>query len=248
MKKHLLVLFSFILLVNFVFSQKGKAWFEAGLKGGGGLSLIVNKNVWDDKKACAPSFSAAYSYGGRLAVNLSENHQVAFESMWGMRSQQYSFLIDSVQYEKSFKLSINDLALFYRFNGNNGGYVELGGQMTMISKATEKNSLGEFDIKNNFQNYTSGCLGFGGNIVQSGSFTWTAGVRISYSFTDAISNDGGANSDFTYPLNDPIVRKGYSTYKLTKPIAIQVLTEFNFDLGYFAKSNCKRGRVSFMTF
>lgn len=229
-------------------AQKSKAWFEVGLKGGGGISVIVNKNLWDDKKTVAPSISGCYSYGGKLAINFTENHHLAFEGIWGMRSQKYQFLIDKVTYDKKLTLNVNDLALLYRYNGSNGGYVELGGQYTLVNKATEVNNSGSVDVKNNFTSYTSGVLGFGGNMAQSGSFTWTMGVRITYAFTDAISAAGGAGQGYSYPLNDPIIRKEYTSYKMTKPITVQVLTEFNFDLGYFARSNCKRGRVTFLSF
>jgi hypothetical protein len=239
-----------ILFISFsLAAQKSKAWFEVGVKGGGGLSLLISKNLWDDKKTVAPSFSGCYTYGGRLAINFNESHQLAFEGGWGMRSQKYTFLIDKVEYDRTLKLNVNDLFVLYRYNGGNGGYVELGGSHTLIKKGMEKTATGTTDdVKDFFTSYTSGILGFGGNIAQSGSFTWTMGVRIGYSFTDALSAAGGAGETYSYPLNDPVIRKEYSSYKATKPITIQVLMEFNFDLGYLARSNCKRGRISFLSF
>jgi hypothetical protein len=248
MKKISLVLFTVLMVFHFAKAQRSKTWLELGLKGGGGISVLVNKNVWDDKKTAAPSLSPCFSYGGKLALNFNESHQLAFEGIWGTRSQQYEFLFDKVTYDKLIKLNVNDLAMFYRFNSSNGGFVELGGQYTMIKKATETTDNGSNEITNYFTNYTSAALGFGGNLIQSGSLTWTIGVRFSYSFTDAISADGGANEDYTYPLNDAVMRKAYPSYKATKPITAQLMTELNFDIGYLTKSNCKRGRVSFMSF
>lgn len=242
------IAFALLFVSGSMLAQRNKAWFELGVKGGGGISVLVNKNVWDDKKTAAPSMSGCFSYGAKLAINMNESHQLAFESMWGSRSQKYEFLIDKVTYDKKLTLGVNDLGVFYRYNGSNGGYVELGGQYTMITKANETTSSGNSEIKRYFTNYTSAALGFGGNLIQAGSLTWTMGVRFSYSFTDAISEEGGANSSYSYPLNDAIVRKSYPTYKATKPITAQFLTELNFDIGYLSKSNCKRGRISFMSF
>ncbi len=251
MKKISLLFVILACIVQFANAQRGsksKAWLEIGLKGGGGISVISNKNIWDDKKTVALTLSPCFSYGGKLAINFNESHQLAFEGMAGMRSQQYEFLLDKVKYNKTLKYNVTDLGMLYRYNSSNGGYVELGGQYSMLVKATETNDNGSVDITNYLTNYTSGVLGFGGNLVQAGMLTWTLGVRFTYSFTDLISAEGGANESFSYPLNDAIVRKEYDSYKLTKPVTAQLITELNFDIGYLAKSNCKRGRVSFMSF
>jgi hypothetical protein len=246
MKK--IVLSSVMIMLAGIAAAQKPAWFEAGIKGGGGISSLANKNIWDDKKTVSTSLSSCYSYGGKLAVNFSEKHHLAFEAMWGVRSQKYQFLIDNKTYDKTLRLNVTDLAILYRINGSTGGYTELGGQYSMLNKATETGSSGTVDVKKNFQNYVNALFGFGGNMITSGSFTWTMGVRITYSLTDALSADGGAGQTYSYPTNDPIIRKEYSTYKMTKPITAQLITEFNFDLGYFTKSSCKRGRMTFLSF
>lgn len=247
MKKTLFTLIA-IITTFAIFSQKSKAWLELGIKGGGGISLILNNNLWNDKSSCAPSLSPCYSYGIRAAVNLNENHQLSIEGLSMQQSQDITFRINMINYEKRIIMQGNNLVMTYRFNSDNGGFVELGGQLSIIKKATETYLSQTIDVKNNYTNYTSGVFSFGGNIAQSNSFTWTVGFRITYSLTDAISASGGQGQQFSYPLNDPIIRKSYETYKSTKPITIQLISEFNFDLGYLARSNCKRGRVSFLSF
>ena len=95
MKKTVLSILSSILVISAT-AQKGKAWFELGLKGGGGISIITSKNMWDDKKEVSAVAAGCYSFGGKLAVNLNENHQLAFEYNMGMRSQKYDFLVNKV--------------------------------------------------------------------------------------------------------------------------------------------------------
>ena len=141
------------------------------------------------------------------------------------------------------------MAFLYRYHNDDGAYVEIGPQLSLIKSVTENRDGISKDVTAAFnKSYVSGVFGFGSNFIQSNAFTLAAGFRINYSLTDLISNGGGSGNAVSYPLNDVKHFKSYDTYSPTKAFSIMLHTEFNFDLGYFVRSNCNRKRVSFLSF
>jgi hypothetical protein len=230
-------------------AQKSNVWLEFGLTGNGGLGMITNKNIWNDQKTVNSTLSFCYGGGIKIGLNLSSSHEILINPEFGIKNQRFKINLDSIDYEKNIQVRGLDVSLLYRYHSENGGYVEIGPQFSTIANVSELNNGEKFDVSNNFnKGNISGVFGFGSNFVQSNAFTWTIGFRFVYGFKDLVSNEGGNGSSFSYPLNDGIYNKKFENYQPTKAVALLLHTEFNFDLGYFAKSNCKRGRVSFMKF
>lgn len=245
-----LILICFSLVINFnLYSQSGNAWIEMGVNGGGGLTVLTNKNFWNDQKVVSPHPSFGQMAGIKLSLNFLDNHEVLINPVYCMRNQKYSFDNDTVNIRKSINLRTIDVNVLYRNHNSSGGYVEIGPQFNFVSSASEKVSDEVSNSTSNFnKSFVSGVFGFGANLIQAEAFTWTLGVRLTYSFSDLISEAGGKGSNSIYPFNDRIVRKTYESYKPTHAFTFMLNTEFNFDLGYFAKSKCKRKRIAFLRF
>ena len=81
------------------------------------------------------------------------------------------------------------------------------------------------------------CLvaGFGAYFMGTDNFGITTGLRISYGFSDIISNSG---KNLLLPNF-----KNYTTYTPSHPLSIQFIIEANFDFAYVAKAQCSRRKL-----
>jgi len=250
MKLLLKVLIIPTLFINVLSAKNNPIWFDLALTGSGGGCFLTTKNIFGDSKTVNSSPSFCYAFGGKLGINFNENHEIAFNAEYYSRNQSYDIKLATLKFNKNIALSGVDLALLYRHRSDeSAGYVEIGPQMSIISSATENREGITSDVSTKFTpNYFSGVVGFGSNLVVSNAFTWTIGFRFSYCFSDMISVEGGKGTSTSYPLNDPGASKPYDSYAPFNATTFQLHTEFTFDLGYFAKSKCKRGRISFLRF
>ena len=113
------------------------------------------------------------------------------------------------------------------------------------------------DVTDNYQNYLSAVFGGGAFVAGSERFTLMIGFRIHFALTDFISDAGQDpaflqaqeqafpfpntfRADFSNLDSDP-----YADPRITRPLLIELITEFNFGLGYFAKTICG-GRVKWI--
>ncbi len=246
-----LIVLSLLICFN-AFGQRGKknpTWFDIALTGSGGGCMLTSKNMFKDTKTVTSSPAFCYGFGGKFGINFTECHEIAINAEYYSRTQKYGVKLDSAaKFDKSIALTGLDLALLYRFRGHeSSGYMEVGPMMSFVGSATQVRDGIDADVKEQFQpKYFSGVLGFGGNIVCANAFTWTAGFRFTTCFSDMISDAGGKGNNISYPLNDKGFSKDFGSYTAFKATTIQLHTEFTFDLGYFAKASCKRGRVAFI--
>lgn len=88
--------------------------------------------------------------------------------------------------------------------------------------------------------------GSGGTSMLTSKNMFKDTKTVTTSFSDMISVDRGKGSTVSYPLNDVGSSKTFDCYSAFKATTVQLHTEFTFDLGYFAKASCKRGRIGFM--
>jgi hypothetical protein len=250
MKVFISTLLTCLLICN-LHAQKGHTWFDMALTGSGGGCLMTSKNMFKDTKTVNSSPSFCYSFGGKFGINFNESHELAATVEYFNRNQSYNVNLDSLgKFKKSIVLKGLDLALLYRFRGKeSSGYVEIGPQLSLVQGAEETREGKTMDVAGQLQpSYISGVFGFGSNIVVANAFTWTGGFRFTYCLGDMISQDGGKGSNISYPLNDTGASKHFDAYTPFRTTTLVLHTEFTFDLGYFAKSKCKRGRVSFLRF
>jgi len=248
MKSSLFIVVCFFLaLVGFAQSSS-KFYFDIAAKGGHGLTLLMNKNIFNDKHIVS-EISFGSTFGGRLGGNFNENHSVNVEVLSSTFRQRYNLKTDSLSWNKTISFTTLDVAFLYR-HFVEGTYIEVGPEFAFIKRAGEENSIsGNTDITKNFvPNYMAGVLGFGANLIGSDNINVMLGFRASYSLTDIISDAGGKSNNRSYPLNDNFYKTTYTSYSSTNPLTLRILLEISFDLGYFTNSNCNKNRTRFVTF
>ena len=244
MKKITIVGF-LIIISHSLYSQ---SWLEVGLKGGYGLDFMINKNLSNDITHTM-KFSYGYTYGGKLGWNFNEAHAVTLDVLYTGFSQSYEYYKlnpDSTKsfYKKSFAFNSLDFLLMYRHT-KNASYFEIGPQFSTIKKAngTDSNPGSKFvgDVSSNLsKTYYSAVIGAGGLLAGTENFRVILGIRVLYALDDIISQQGQNN-------NFPSGNK-YGSYQKSNPLSAMMVLEMNYDLGFLAKTNCKKKKTSFLFF
>ena len=235
------------MLSHILFAQGG--WIEAGLKGGYGVNFLINKNYYSDHNF-SPKLSFGYMFGGKIGINFNETHSVTIDVTSSVFEQKFNYSTlnaDSVTrtiYSGSIGYNSLDFLLMYR-KASDGGYIEIGPQYSMVAKVRlkdEANSAANTtDVASNMvKSYYSAVFGFGGYLVGTENFRVTIGFRAAYGLTDIISSVGKQN-------NFPVPNE-YPAYKPTHPLTGMMVMEMNYDIGYFARSKCKKRKVRFLLF
>ena len=233
MKKALLF-FCFALSTLTVFAQE--IWIEASAKGGYGVSFLYNSNIIDDN-SYSYKFTPTYGFGAKLAVNFGAYNGLSVEGMYNTLGQDFEYNgvgITGIKNEISWK-SI-DAYLLYRYTRNRV-FIELGPMYSLVQEVNQTDAGVEFqNVENNYEkNYLSGVFGWGGYLTSAETFSLGIGMRFHYGLTDFISSEGQKNGfPNSIKIND------YPDYKKTRPAFVQVLLEFNFGIGRFAKAQCSK--------
>ena len=168
--------------------------------------------------------------------------------MLSKSAQEFTYKPDgsgtNTEYSQEIEWKTTDLAVFYRMQ-RQGMYLEIGPMLHMV-KSWSQTDEGEFSPENIDEyyedQYISAVLGVGSYILGADRFTLMFGVRMGYSINDVIS-DAGQAADFPNPNRFT----NYEEYKETHPGFVQLVLEFNFGIGYFAKASCSN-RSTFISF
>ena len=238
MRKLLAVLSSIFIFATF----HTQSWFDLGLKGGYGTSILMNNNIWGDVDY-NHQISGSYSFGGKIGLNFNENHEVTFDLMYNEFSQnflynQYDSITESSPLYKS-AISYKSLSyiLMYRHN-KEGRYSEIGTSIESIMNVQREDEIDNFQgIDNNdfIKSEANIIAGFGAYLMGSENFGITTGVRISYGLKDLISISGQNKNLPTF--------KQYESYSASHPLSIVFIIEANFDFAYVAKAQCSRRKL-----
>lgn len=255
-------IFSFIIFFLFITSQIcAQAWTDVGLKLGGGTSWLIDKNIFDDN-TYTHAFSGAFNIGAKASLNIGDSHSISFEAMIAKMKQnfEYSWTDDALGKQVGTN-TINwtnlDLYFLYRYYSQ-GAFSEIGIMRSRVQKVEQQDALAGFtnftDVSQNYQDYYSIVFGGGAFVAGSDRFTVMLGIRIHYGLTDFVSDEGRdpislAAQGQSFPFPTPI-RKDFSNLesnpyadeKITRPLLVELIAEFNFGIGYFAKTICS-GRV-----
>ena len=212
-----------------VFAQG--AWFDIGIKGAYGLTMMGNKNIFDDRNI-DHRISGGYGFGVSLGVHFGQNSGVLVEYMRSTGNQKFDDESTSSNLLIDYQWQTNDVLLLYRFSGN-GGYFEIGPKASFLSDISlEVEGTTVENVDQWFEDtWFSGVLGFGTYIAGSELFTIQAGIRLHYQFGDMV-NDAGENAGWP-------VGTVYESYKQTSLIMAQFHLEVNYAFGRFAKESCR---------
>jgi len=224
--KYLLTVF---LMTTLVVSGQSQWWFDAGVKGSYGPTMMYDQNVFDDGDY-KHKISTGTSFGGRLGVNYGYHVGLSLEYAGATSNQDFEY--DGDLYN-SFKWKTNDISTLFRYSGN-GAYVELGAKFSNVKEVELDNVMtGISDATQYFnENYTSGIFGFGSYLLGSELLTLNLGVRLHWGFTDMV-NDAGKTEG--YPI---VVESLKDPSKKTLATAAQLQMELNYAFGRFSKEAC----------
>ena len=239
---------SFIFFISLnTFSQ---AWVDCGLKGGYGITGLINSNVWNEPKI-DPLISTGYAFGGKLGLNFNLNYQITIDFIGKSSNQRYLFEPTETigSREKNIRYNAFEIPLLFRHNSDNGSFLEIGPQFSFLTGVTE--TTNEQNINSYFQSNNLGAvLGFGSYIFGGDNAYLVFGLRIHYGIQDILSNEGGRNLTKHYPINDGEMDVyssdfEFNSYAPTNPISGLAYLEFNYDLAYLVTSSCKRTVIKF---
>jgi hypothetical protein len=226
MKQLLTLLFMMTLAV----SANSQWWFDAGVKGAYGPTMMYDQNVFDDGDY-KHALSTGTSFGGRLGFNYG--YHVGLSLEYGSATSNQEFNYQNQDPYNSFKWKTNDFATLFRYSGN-GAYIEAGAKFSNV-KSVELTTLDQpaIDVSENFnKNYTSGIFGFGSYLMGSELLTLNLGIRVHWGFTDMVNETGKEND---YPF---VVEDNKDPSKKTLATAAQLQVELNYAFGRFSKEAC----------
>lgn len=225
------------LLMSAVLSGRTQTWFDIGLKAEGGLNLLINSNISNDADFTYKP-SGGYGFGAKLGVNFGD-HEVTFDGIYSRFNQNWQVnILDTASggdefYDKNFYFNAFDLILMYRYNNPNGSYVEIGPQWSVVMSAGGSNTYApgsDGDIASKMVNgFPSAVIGFGQYMFGTENFGITTGLRFKYALGDMFNDPG------TYPSPN-----AYDSYAPSNTFSAMFVIEFNYDLGYMARAQCKQ--------
>lgn len=210
-------------------------WFEAGLKGGAGMSFLYNKNVADDGNwdyALTPMYGA----GAKFSVNFGPYHGVFIEGLYNQSQQDFTYNLDGVTEDFNYNIKWQSIDLYLLYRGiRNRTYFEIGPMYSMVQQFEQGNEGSTLlETTGSYEDaYLGGVFGFGGYIVGAETFSLGIGVRLNYGFTDMVNEKGIADNLPNAPRN-----YDYESVEKTNIMFAQFLIELNFGVGRFAKTAC----------
>ncbi len=225
-----------MLFVLFSFAVNAQQlWFDAGIKGDWGPTLLFNKNAMNEQYL-NQKVSTGFGYGAKFAINFGYIHGFTFDFMINNGHQEYE-ATESKYESVDVKWKTYDAYILYRLY-RTINYMEIGTKFSKV--ASFRNN--DVDTKQFYvKSYPSAVLGFGWYVFGNKAFTGTLGIRIEYAINDIISQEGKDNG---YPVN-PFKKEPYDKYASTNPLIAQLSFELNWGLGYFAKTACGERRHFF---
>lgn len=217
-------------MMTLAVSAQSQWWFDAGVKGSYGPTMMYDQNVFDDGDY-KHAISTGTSFGGRLGFNYGYHVGLSLEYAGATSKQDFNYGNDDDF--NAFKWKHNDISSLIRYSGN-GAYIEAGAKFSSIKKVELDNvDNGISDATEFFnENYTSGIFGFGSYLLGSELLTLNLGVRIHWGFTDMV-NDAGKAAD--YPI---VVEALKEPGNKTLATAAQLQMELNYAFGRFSKEAC----------
>ncbi len=208
-------------------------WFDIGLNYAYGPTFQLNQNIGDDR-SFEHQFTMGSSYGAKIGVNFGQFSGLHVVYNLAEGNQDYE-LIDELGIDRTLNYSWNthDVMLLYRYSGY-GAYVEIGPKYSIIRDVSQTISGAEVDWTSGFTDYTSAVVGFGSYIAGSDVVSLNLGIRVAYSLTDMVSEEGRALS-----LPETTLVAGYSQEASTNPFSAMLNVELSYAFGRIAKASCQ---------
>jgi len=228
----------FFIFTAFSGLKAQELWFDAGIKGAWGPTMIIDKNIMDEAHL-NQNINTGFGYGAKFAINFGYIHGITFDFMLNNGHQTYDITENNNNGTVDIKWNTFDIYVLYRLY-RTINYLEIGPKFSKVSSfKNDDKETSDFYQKS----FPSAVLGFGWYVFGNKSFTGTLGVRVEYAFNDIVTPEG---KDLGYPVN-PYRTKGYDDPATTHILTAQLSFELNWGIGYFAKTACG-GRRHFFSF
>jgi len=209
-------------------------WIEAAAKGGYGVSFLYNSNIVNDD-AYRYNITTTYGLGAKLAVNFGPYMGISIEGMYNDLGQEFEYDFAGVRnLNNTVEWKTVDTYLLYRYTRNRV-FLELGPSYSFVQEVNQTDNGLDITEADQFyeKNYLTGVFGWGGYLTNAETFTLGIGMRLHWGLTNFVNDDGQA-------LNFPAPTAVSTSDAITRPTFVQVLLEFNFGVGRFAKAQCSK--------
>ena len=241
LKSLILFLALFLFTIN-LSGQKVYLWLDAGIKGGYGPNMLINADILNGSNM-NPKLNGSYSAGGKIGINFGEYYGITFDGMYSQFKSQFLYKPDASatqQVINDYRWTAVDIFPLFRYN-RSINYVELGPKISLVQNVRQANNSSTFtDVSSQFtETNFAAVFGFGWYAAGDDAFTVIVGARMGYQFGDFITPEGYENDQIKLGL----VEGGAPT----RPGFLQLVVEFNWGLGYYAKTVCG-GRARFFRF
>lgn len=237
------ILILFFLLASYVGLQ-AQAWTDVGIKLAGGISYLYNANLEDNNIYNPKPFkSGSYGIGAKAGLNLGEHHSINGEIMFSRMRKLFVYKTGLGETDNNNTITWNNLDVYFLYRHyREGSFIELGVMRANVNRVEQTDIAAGFttdsDVTDFYNDgYWSAVLGTGSYIAGSDRFTVMLGIRMHCALGDFISEEGKSN---VQPFPSPGVPSPEAVNTL--PILVEFVSEFNFGLGFFAKTVCS-GRV-----
>lgn len=202
-------------------------YFSLEAKGGITTALLTNNNVADDEYINYFNPMVSPSFGIGFGTHFTKDITLQIEKNWTEFKQKYIYLNNIP--EKIYKFKTGDIGFFVRGTGENGGFVGIGFKMAKLAKVSVNDSIVQGDYFAESMNFLH--FELGGPVWQNNMFDITINFRVGYCITDISKAENYTPGAYLpYPED---------SYTGTYPLTVQFFTGFNWNIGYFATSQCK---------
>jgi len=236
------------------YAGKNEQWIDIGFRISPTSSWLLNGNMMKDKNIkYVPSFG--FFGGAKIGFNFSEVVAINVEGIFEKFNQRFTSRMDSISWDKKTQLTYIDIPVILRFT-NGWKYYEIGVNLQSLKKAkgtfSSEQTIPDINSYSGFttptpdqfnKTNTSIILGWGSALWGVGGLVISTGIRLSYGLTD---NTGENYIDRDYPnpeypgyvpdLSNPTGK----SYKKTNNVSAAFMFSFDYDLGYFMSSSCRR--------
>lgn len=217
-------------------------WFDIGARGSVRTTWLYNKNLINDKDVNY-KITPGYSGGIKLGFNY-ESVSLNIEALYSTYNQKFTGT-GSTTWNSETNLLYLEIPLLFRYTKETS-YLEIGPQWSFLQKAQQSFTVdgpqgGTYTNKVTSEKYTpkvTGLVfGWGSNLFSTDGLSLSAGIRITHSFSDIISEDGGKGLNYFNPFS-----QAAASYRKTHITSAGIIINIDYDLGYFAKAKCSRKR------
>ena len=226
-------LFTFLVLLCIAIPGKAQWWFDAGIKGAYGPTMMYDQSVFDNN-TYKHKLTAGYNYGFRLGFNYGHHAGLNLEYMLSHSKQDFNY--HSEVFNK-FDVKHNDFVGTFRYSGD-GAFVEIGAEYANIKDVKlESQSMEPINppaVENFEKNYVGGVLGFGSYLAGNDLLSINLGIRLHWGFGEIVNPTGKMNNYPIFGVQGVPIDPDNKTFET----AAQLQLEVNYAFGRFAKSSC----------